>query len=182
MNRSSTFTRFAMSAIACAGLGIAVPGAAVASPHGPLHVTNSHCDPSTPECGLNPALQGPPPPFATIDSSCPAFISTDAWNLDFTDGRAETYDITHGNADAGGFSAEGRATLSTSDNTVQYAGRLTERGTSRTSTAGQTATGFTLAFEGTGVAGHITIRVRFRSTVDATGTPTSSVHRASVIC
>src|SRR5438477_231958 len=43
----------------------------------------AHCDPSSPTCPVpfNPALTGPPPPFVTIPSNCPSFLSTDAWTL-----------------------------------------------------------------------------------------------------
>jgi hypothetical protein len=40
----------------------------------------THCALSDPSCGANPALTGPPPPFVTVASNCPSFVSTDAFH------------------------------------------------------------------------------------------------------
>jgi hypothetical protein len=145
----------------------------------------THCDPSNPVCGLNPLLQGPPPPFVTIPSNCPSFLSTDAWNVNFTSGNAVSHGTTNKNGDWGGGTAEGQADLTSSDGIVQYSGHATEWGgggqNSPTGT-NQTENGFTLTFNGTGIAGTVSIHADMHSTTNNSGAPTSNHMDATVTC
>ena len=155
---------------------------AFASPSNGVTNGTTHCDPSDPLCGANPVLQGPPPPFVLIPSNCPSFLSTDAWSLDFVGGNAVSHGTTNKNGDWGGFTATGQAVLTTSDGTVQYAGHLTEWGGGGNNKAAQTEGGFTLTFNGTGIAGNLTIHVDSHSTTNNGGTPTSGHNSATVTC
>jgi hypothetical protein len=143
----------------------------------------THCDPSDPLCGLNPVLQGPPPPFVVFIGTCPSFLTNgDAWTLDFVSGNSVSHGTTNKNGDWGGGTGEGQAVLATSDGTVQYAGHLTEWGGGGNNKAGQTEGGFTLTFHGSGIAGNIDIHVDAHSTTNNSGTPTSNHQNGKVTC
>jgi len=103
---------FAAAAL-CLAAGVTTAVAGSSTTNG-----TSHCNPSDPLCGANPLLTGPPPPFVSIQGSCPAFLTTDAWNLNFVDGNAVSHGTLNKNGDWGGFTAEGPAVLTSSDGTV----------------------------------------------------------------
>jgi hypothetical protein len=181
MRKISTWVAcLAASTIAMGGLAAFAP-AASASSNGATNGTG-HCDPSSPACGVNPVLQGPPPPFVSIPSNCPAFLSTDTWTLDFVSGKAVFHGTTNKNGTWGGFTAQGQAVLATSDSTVQYAGHLTEWGGGGNNSGGQTEGGFTLDFNGSGIAGNLSIHVDSHSTTNNSGTPTANVQNVKVTC
>jgi hypothetical protein len=165
------------------------PSAFAKSSNGATNGT-THCDPSDPLCTQNPVLTGPPPPFVTIPSNCPSFLSTDAWSLDFVGGNSVSHGTLNNNGAWGGDTAEGQAELTTSDGTVQYAGHLQEWGGGGQNTPvppaptqiGQTEFGFTTNFNGSGIAGNVTIHVNGHSTTNNNGTPTSNHQDVSVTC
>jgi len=169
----------AAAAVSAAALPFSAAGAAPSN--GVVNGT-SHCDPGDPTCQVNPVLQGPPPPFVTIPSNCPAFLSTDTWTLDFESGNAVSHGTENKNGDWGGFTAEGPAILATSDNAVQYAGHLVEWGGGGNNSGGQTEGGFTLTFNGSGIAGSLSIRVTGHSTTNNAGTPTVNFQKVRVTC
>jgi hypothetical protein len=148
----------------------------------------THCNPSDPLCGANPLLTGPPPPFVSIAANCPAFLSIDAWSLNFVDGNAVSHGTLNKNGDWGGFTAEGPAVLTSSDGSVQYSGHATAWfGGGQNSNPGgpptqQSEFGFTLHFNGSGQLGTISIHANGHSTTNNSGTPTSNVTSASVSC
>jgi hypothetical protein len=162
-------------------LGAFAPAASASSSNGATNGTG-HCDPSVVACGVNPVLTGPPPPFVTIPSNCPAFLGSDTWTLDFVSGKAVFHDTTNKNGDWGGFTAQGQATLTTSDDTVQYAGHLTTWGGGGNNSGGQSTNGFTLDFNGSGVAGNLTIHVNSHATTNPGGTGTANVQDVKVTC
>lgn len=177
-------TRVALAAaltIAIGGLVGFAPAASASSSKGATNGTG-HCDPSSSICGSNPVLQGPLPPFATISPNCPAFLSTDTWTLDFVGGNSVSHETTNKNGDWGGFTAEGQAVLSTSDSTVQYAGHLTEWGGGGNNSGGQTEGGFTLDFNGSGIAGNITLHIDGHTTTNNGGTSTAGTQHARITC
>jgi hypothetical protein len=141
-----------------------------------------HCDPSTPACGLNPVRRGPLPPFATLVGDCPSFLTSDTWTLAFASGNSVNHGTSNKNGDWGGGTAEGQATLTTSDGTVQYAGHLTEWGGGGNNSAGQSENGFTLTFNGTGIAGSVTIHADIHATTNNSGTPTADQRNITVAC
>jgi hypothetical protein len=148
----------------------------------------SHCNPSDPLCSVNPLLTGPPPPFVTIPANCPAFLSTDAWNLNFVDGNAVSHGTLNKNGDWGGFTAEGPAVLTSSDGTIQYSGHATAwGGGGQNSNPGgdptqQSENGFTLHFNGSGSAGKVSIHIDQHSTTNNSGTPTNNFTNVNVSC
>ena len=151
------------------------------------HVT-AHCDPGDAACNLNPALTGPPPPFVTIPSNCPSFISTDSWTLDFVSGNSVFHGTDNKNGSWDGGTAEGQAVFTTSDGTVQYAGHLqqwfgegqnTPDGSNQ---IGQGENGFTTNFKGSGTAGHLSIQASGHMTFNNSGTPTANTTNVKVTC
>jgi hypothetical protein len=174
---------FALAACLAAG-ALTLGSLAIVSSPAVAAATNgtSHCDPSDPVCGINPVLHGPPPPFVVFIGSCPSFLSTDAWTLDFVSGNSVSHGTTNKNGDWGGGTGEGQAVLTTSDGTVQYAGHLTEWGGGGNNKAGQSEGGFTLTFHGSGIAGNLDIHVDSHSTTNNAGTPTSGHQTATVTC
>lgn len=182
MSRSSTrLACLAATILAFAGSASLGPAASASSSNAATHVTG-HCDPSSNVCGANPVLQGPPPPFVTIPANCPGFLSTDGWTLAFISGHSVSHDTSNANGDWGGFTAEGQATLTTSDNTVQYAGHLTEWGGGGNNSGAQNEFGFTLTFNGSGIAGNVSIHVTGHSTTNNGGTTTNNFQKVSVTC
>jgi len=190
--RSKTFVGAACLASGVLSLGgvALLPSAAFAkSANGATNGT-THCDPSAPSCGQNPVLTGPPPPFVTIPSSCPSFLSADAWSLDFIGGNSVSHGTLNKNGAWGGDTSEGQGELTTSDGTVQYVGHLQEWGGGGQNTPvppappqiGQTENGFTLNFNGSGIAGNVAIHVNGHSTTNNNGTPTSNHMNVSVAC
>jgi hypothetical protein len=130
-------------------------------------------------------LPGPPPPSVTIPANCPSFISTDTWSLDFVSGNSVSHGTTNKNGDWGGSTAEGQAVLTTSDGTIQYAGHLQEWGGGGQNSpdgTNQTENGFTLNFNGSGIAGNISIHANSHTTTNNSGTTTSNVNSANVTC
>lgn len=154
----------------------------------------THCDPSAPPsfsnpaCGQNPILTGPPPPFVTIPSNCPSFLSTDNWILAFTGGNSVSHGTINKNGDWGGGTAEGPAILTSSDGTTQYTGHVTEWfGGGQNSNPGgaptqQSEGGFTLTFNGVGPAGSLSIHIDTHSTTNNAGTPTANTFNVTVTC
>ncbi|MCW2857389.1 MAG: hypothetical protein JWR52_3004 [Marmoricola sp.] len=182
MRKSSTrLASLAAIVVAFCGPAALAPTAFASSSSGATHV-QGHCDPSSNVCGSNPVLQGPPPPFVNIPANCPGFISTDTWTLAFTGGHSVFHDTNNSNGDWGGFTADGQATLTTSDNTVQYAGHLTEWGGGGNNSASQNEFGFTLTYHGSGIAGNISIHVTGHSTTNNGGTQTNNFQTATVTC
>jgi hypothetical protein len=174
----------AVAAVAvCLAVGVAAAYAGSSTQNG-----TGHCNPSDPLCGANPLLTGPPPPFVSIPSNCPSFLSTDAWTLNFVDGNAVSHGTLNKNGDWGGFTAEGPAVLTSSDGTVQYTGHATEwGGGGQNSNPGgpptqQSVNGFTLHFNGSGPSGMVSIHVNGHSTTNNAGTPTSNVNNVNVSC
>jgi hypothetical protein len=148
----------------------------------------THCNPSDPLCGVNPLLTGPPPPFVSIPSNCPAFLSSDNWSLNFVDGNSVSHGTLNKNGDWGGFTAEGPAVFTTSDGTAQYSGHATAwGGGGQNSNPGgpptqQSENGFTLHFNGSGPAGTVSIHVNQHQTTNNSGTPTSNTTNVNVSC
>jgi hypothetical protein len=157
-------------------------GVSVASAGGSTTNGTGHCNPSDPACGANPLLTGPVPPFVTVQGNCPAWLSSDAWALNFVDGKAVFHGTENKNGDWGGFTAQGPAVLASSDGTTQYTGHATEWGGGGNNSGGQTEGGFTLNFNGSGPAGAISIHVNQHSTTNNAGTPTSNFLNATVSC
>jgi hypothetical protein len=122
-----------------------------------------------------------------LPSSCPAFLSTDAWVLNFTGGNSVSHGTLNNNGDWGGSTAEGPAVLSDGA-TTEYAGHLTEwGGGGQNSNPGgiptaQSENGFTLNFNGAGPAGSISIHVNQHSTTNNSGTPTANTFNVVVTC
>jgi hypothetical protein len=135
---------------------------------------------------FNDALTGPPPAQVTLPANCPGFLSSDTWVLDFTGGgNGHFYGTMNKNGDWGGGAAEGPASLSTSDGTVQYSGHLQLWfGEGQNSPAGtkQTENGFTLNFKGTGIAGSVSINIHQHTTTNNAGRPTAMPFGAVVSC
>ncbi|HKD93769.1 MAG TPA: hypothetical protein VKB43_03575 [Gaiellaceae bacterium] len=149
----------------------------------------THCNPADPLCGLNPLLTGPAPPDqVTIIGTCPDFLTTDDWALNFTDGNSVSHGTQNKNGDWGGGTANGPAALTSSDGAVQYTGQATEwGGGGQNSNPGgpptnQSEGGFTFHFNGSGPAGTISIHIHQHSTTNNAGTPTSNVFGATVTC
>jgi hypothetical protein len=147
-----------------------------------------HCNPADPLCGVNPLLTGPPPPFVTVPSNCPAFLSTDTWSLSFVDGSAVYHGTQNKNGDWGGFTAEGPAVLTSSDNAVQYTGHATVwGGGGQNSDPGadptqQSENGFTLHFNGSGPAGTFSLHVDSHQTTNNAGALTANTTHVNVSC
>lgn len=168
-----------LAALTIASVALYSPSALAAS-----STTNftGHCDPSSPDCGFNPVITGPPPPFVTIPSNCPGFLSSDTWTLDFTGGNSVGHFTANNNGDWGTGTAQGQADLATSDHIVRYSGHLTVWFGGGNNKAGQTDGGFTLAYNGTGAAGSLSIHVASGSTTNNAGTPTGSHTNVTVTC
>jgi hypothetical protein len=168
-----------VAAMTLSSFALFTPGASASS-----SVVNGtvHCNAGDVACGANPVLTGPPPPFVTIPTNCPSFLSTDAWSLDFTSGNTVFHGTENKNGDWGGFTAEGWAVLTDSHGTVEFAGHLTEWGGGGNNSGGQTAGGFTLTFNGSGIAGSLSIRVTGHTTTNNAGTPTSNFQNVTVTC
>jgi hypothetical protein len=98
-------------------------------------------------------LPGPPPPQVVVPGNCPAFLSTDTWSLDFTGG---------GNA-------------------VAY-GTENKNGDPPLPPTNQSEQSFTLAFNGSGIAGNLTINVHMHATTNNNGVTTNQILGATVTC
>lgn len=156
------------------GVAWAAPGAPSGAVHG---------DPTL----ANPVITGPAP--VTLPGNCPAFLSSDPWVLDFTGGgNLVSYGTINKNGDWGGANAQGPAALSSSDGTVQYSGHLhVWFGGGQNSNPGgpptqQSETGFTLAFNGSGIAGNVTINANMHSTTNNNGVTTNNILNIKVAC
>lgn len=179
---------------AIASGALVVPTAFASPNNGTTFNGTTHCDPTAPPdpnnpaCGQNPALQGPPPPFVTIPSNCPTFLSTDQWVLNFVGGNSVAHGTLNKNGDWGGGTVTGPAALTTSDGTIQYSGHLTEWfGGGQNSNPGapptqQSEFGFTTNFNGSGLAGTLSIHVDGHMTTNNAGTTTANVRNVSVTC
>lgn len=163
-------------------------GVATASGGGSTLNGTTHCNSGDPLCGLNPIITGPAPPFVTFVGTCPDFLTSDAWNLNFVDGNSVSHGTLNKNGDWGGGTANGSAVLTTSDDKVQYSGQATEwGGGGQNSNPGgdptqQSENGFTLHFHGSGPAGTIDIHVNQHTTTNNAGTTTSNFLNATVTC
>ena len=171
----------AAALIAVATLGAAFAGAGSATAATPNGAT--HLDPTA----FNPVITGPAP--VVLPANCPSFLSTDDWTLDFTGGgNAVAYGTVNKNGDWGGGNAEGPAALATSDQAVRYTGHLHvwfgggQNSDPNGPPTAQSEQGFTLAFNGSGTAGDITINAHIHDTTNAHGTPTSQVLGIDVSC
>lgn len=175
-------------ALLAAGALVLAAGAVMASADSSTINGTGHCNPADPMCSGGPLLTGPAPSFVSVASNCPAFLSTDAWALNFVGGNAVSHGTLNKNGDWGGFTANGPAVLTSSDGTVQYSGHATEwGGGGQNSNPGgdptqQSEGGFTLHFNGSGPAGSISIHVDQHSTTNNNGTPTANVMNAAVSC
>jgi hypothetical protein len=169
------------------GFALSSPSAFAKSSDSANHIT-AHCDPGDAACGANPALTGPPPPFVTIPSNCPSFISTDSWTLNFVSGNSVFHSTDNKNGSWDGGTAEGQAVFTTSDGTVQYSGHLQEwfgegQNTPDGSTQiGQGENGFTTNFIGSGIAGNLSIHASGHTTFNNNGTQTANTTNAKVTC
>ena len=174
---SSAFVCLAVSTLAFGGLAWLAPSALAGG------ATNgtTHCDPSAPDCNQNPVLSGPAPQ-SIIPSNCPTFLTTDSWALNFVSGNSVSHGTSNKNGDWGGGTAQGQAELTTSDGTVQYAGHLTEWGGGGNNAGGQTEGGFTLTFNGSGIAGNLSIHVDGHQSTNNSGTPTANHMHVNVTC
>jgi hypothetical protein len=163
-------------------------GVTAAYAGGSTQVFHMHCNSADPLCGFNPLITGPAPPFVKFVGSCPAFLSTDAWVLNFTDGNANVHFTQNKNGDWGGGTGNGSAVLTTSDGAVQYTGQATIWfGGGQNSNPGgpptnQSASGFTFHFNGSGAAGGISIHAHSQQTTNNAGTLTSNVNDATATC
>ena len=167
---------------------LAITAAFAAPSNGTTFNGTTHCDPALPVCGLNPVLTGPPPPFVTIPTNCPAFLSTDNWALNFVGGNSVSHGTLNSNGDWGGGTASGPAVLTNSLGTIEYSGHLTEWfGGGQNSNPGgpptqQSEQGFTTNFNGSGPAGTLSIHANGHFTTNNAGTPTANVTNVSVTC
>jgi hypothetical protein len=177
----------AAGALALGGLAISAAPAFAAS--STMNGT-THCSLSDPTCSSNlgPILQGPPPPGVTLPANCPAFLSSDAWNLVFTDGNSVSHGTINKNGDWGGGTATGTAQLVDSHGVAQYTGQATEwGGGGQNSNPGgdptqQSENGFTTHFHGTGPAGSIDIHVNGHMTTNNAHVPTANQLNVNVTC
>ena len=169
--------------VLCLGVGATAAFAGGSTQNG-----TTHCNPADPLCAVNPLLTGPAPPFVTFVGNCPAFLTTDDWALNLTDGHALSHFTQNKNGDWGGETANGPAVLTSSDGTVQYTGKATLwGGGGQNSNPGgpptnQSTDGFTFHFNGSGPAGTITIHAHSHQTTNNAGTPTSNVNDATATC
>jgi hypothetical protein len=161
----------------CLAAGVSVANAGGSTLNG-----TTHCNPADPLCGFNPLLTGPAPPFVTFIGSCPDFLATATWALNFTGGNSVFHGTQNKNGDWGGATATGPAVLTSSDGTVQYSGHATEWFGGGNNSGGQSEGGFTTNFNGSGVAGAISIHAHGHSTTNNAGTQTSNVFSATVTC
>jgi len=178
---------FVAALLAALGICLAVT-VSVASAGGSTQNGTTHCNSADPLCGINPLLTGPAPPFVTFVGDCPDFLTTDSWALNFTDGNSVSHGTLNKNGDWGGGTANGPAVFTTSDGTIQYSGRATEwAGGGQNSNPGgpptnQSMNGFTFHFNGSGIAGTISIHANMHQTTNNAGTVTSNVLSATVTC
>jgi hypothetical protein len=126
------------------------------------------------------------PTYVAIAPNCPSFISSGTWTLDFVSGNGVSHQTSNNNGGWGGASAEGPGVLTTtSDGTVQYSGHLQNRGSSgNNSLSGnnQSVNDFTLDFNGTGIAGSISIHVNNHVTTNDGGAVTSLFETGNISC
>jgi hypothetical protein len=154
----------------------------------PTQVVNIHCNPADPTCVPSPALSGPAPGWVDVGSTCPAWIADGVWMLNYTGGNSVQHFTTNKNGDWGGMTATGPAELTAPDGTLAYTGHLTQwYGAGQNSNPGgqptqQSATGFTLTFNGSGPAGTISIHANTHQTTNNAGTTTASTLSGRVTC
>jgi len=136
---------------------------------------------------INPVVTGPPP--VTLAANCPAFLSSDDWALNFTGGgNAVSYGTENKNGDWGGANAEGPASLSMSTGAVEYSGHLHvwfgggQNSDPNAPPTNQSEQGFTLSFNGSGIAGNISINANIHGTTNNKGVTTSNVMHIDVTC
>lgn len=133
------------------------------------------------------------PPSMTLPANCPLFLSSVPWSLDFTNGNGVFYGTANKNGDWGGGNFEGPANLTTSDGTVvvQYSGHAHvwfgggQNSVSSDPTApptNQGEQGATLTFNGSGIAGTISIHATMHMTQNNNGQPTANVQNIAVSC
>jgi hypothetical protein len=120
---------------------------------------------------------GPSP--VGLPANCP-FANGDA-NFVFLDGNTVQHGTSNANGDWGGQTAEGTAVFS-EGTTPLYQGHLTIWGGGGNNASGQTETGFTLNFSGTGACGSLSIHANAHMTTNNAGTPTANVTNVSVTC
>ena len=176
----------AAGALALGGLAISAAPAFAAS--STMNGT-THCDLSDPTCASasGPILTGPPPPGVTLPANCPAFLSTDNWQLAFVAGNSVSHGTINKNGDWGGGTATGTATL-VDGNVVEYSGQATEwGGGGQNSNPGgmptqQSMNGFTVHFHGSGPAGSIDIHINQHMTTNNANVPTANQLNVNVTC
>jgi hypothetical protein len=115
------------------------------------------------------------------------WLSSDAWTLNFVSGNAVSYGTSNKNGDWGGGNAEGQGVLQNSVGTIEYSGHLHAwfgggTNSSANNTKQQSEQGFTLSFNGSGIAGNITINAHMHMTTNNLGVTTTSVLNANVTC
>jgi hypothetical protein len=182
-NISSRVAFAAALTIAIGGLVGFAPVASASSSNGAINGT-THCDPSSPSCGV-PTIGGPTPPFVTLSGNCPAFLAPvtgDPWTLNFVSGNSVSHGTVNKNGDWGGLTAQGQAVLATSDSTVQYAGHLTEWFGGGNNSGGQSDFGLTVDFNGSGIAGNISLHINGQTTTNNSGTLTANFQNAQITC
>jgi hypothetical protein len=169
--------------VVCLGAGVTVAYAGGSTQTGQMH-----CNSGDPLCGFNPVVTGPAPPFVQVGGNCPAFLTTDTWALNFTDGNGHFHFTQNTNGDWGGGTANGSADLTSSVGALEYTGQATVWfGGGQNSNPGgpptqQSVNGFTFHFNGSGPAGTISIQAHSHQTTNNAGTPTSNVNAGTVTC
>jgi len=134
---------------------------------------------------LNPVLTGPS--TTTLPSSCPPFLSTDSWVLDFTPGgNGVGYGTANQNGDWGGVNAEGPGVI-TDGAVTKYMGHLHVwfgQGQNSTSGENQTEQGFTMSFAGANpdTGAGISIVANAHISTDNAGNQTAAFEHGSVTC
>ncbi len=166
-------------ALACVGaVGLATSAAFASAQHAPA-------------AGMN-LITGPPP--IGLPANCPAFLSalpvspaTTTWSLDFTSGNSVMYGTSNKNGFWGGGNAEGQAQL-TNGTVVEYSGHahiwfgVGQNSDPTAPPTNQAEQGFTLTFNGSGIAGSINIHVNGHTTQNNNGQTTANFQNINVSC
>jgi hypothetical protein len=166
-------------------------GAAWAVP-GQTMTQHQHCNSADPTCGFNPAISTPIPPGVDIPANCPAFITTQAWEVDFLDGNAHSHFTVNKNGDWGGGTANGPAQFVVDNpdgtQTLEYSGQATEwfGGGQNSNPMGdptqQSVNGFTVHFNGSGPGGSLDIHANMHITTNNANVTTANILNANVRC
>jgi hypothetical protein len=167
----------AAGALTIGGLAMGAPAFAGSS----VQNVTMHCNPADPSCGINPVIEGPPPPFVTIPANCPAFLATDDWQVNFTGGNAVYHNTTNANGDWETGTSTGPATM-TDGTTLEYTGQVTQWFGDGNNAGGQSYQTFTLHFVGSGPSGTIQINANGHTTTNNAGIPKANFNNGTVRC